>query len=211
MSSRVLFLVHAVFLGASMVHAQPAMGTLRLVIYGPAGTVVNANDLIVEVRDAKTGNNHAKRINGGIVQIPYGSYHIAVWAGGFREYKTEVEIVRPITTLRAELELGVFDGETSYNEISGRVEGMRDGKDLWVKLFPLLRDDFPSAADDVSRDGVFVVGGVRPGQYVICLMRGPEVVFASRIVVIGRAEVVLMVDDGGRVRMTRTDQGGRSP
>ena len=161
-------------------------------------------DLTVDARDSGTGESLVEQLctlsaygqkvsaesRGSCLfsGVPFGQYHLAIEAPGFKSHEQEIAVFGRTVYVRVDLVVGSYghaEGPIrSISKVHGTVERAGVSGPLTLRLVPLFGNGGRLQDGRVSEDGRFEFAGVDPGSYCLIVVidrRGARPVIVASV------------------------------
>jgi hypothetical protein len=144
---------------------DPTFGKVTVWAIAPAdATVVPGSVELVEPKERTVRFRFA---TGQATDVPFGKYVARVHASGFSNKEFDLTVSRADTSVRIPLYFGMACLPDNTFSVSGAIKGRIAGRDLWVKLIPLIGNGGREVK--ASPLGYFVFDGVEMGTYALLI------------------------------------------
>jgi hypothetical protein len=144
---------------------DPTFGKVTVWAIAPAdATAVSGS---VELIDPKERTVRFRFATGQTTDVPFGKYVARVHASGFSTEEFDLTVYRADTSVRIPVHFGMACLPDNTFSVSGAIKGRLAGRDLWVKLIPLIGNGGREVR--ASPLGYFVFDGVEIGGYALLI------------------------------------------
>ncbi|HVO99346.1 MAG TPA: hypothetical protein VMT15_14845 [Bryobacteraceae bacterium] len=113
--------------------------------------------------------------------VPYGSYTLRIVVPGFRTSDRRVNLHQRELVVRAEFVFDMMESCPEVESIHGRVKAAPDGRELFVKVVPLLGVG-GGGESRVGPYGDFLIDGLESGNYLLLVMDGKKAIHTETVV-----------------------------
>jgi hypothetical protein len=114
-------------------------------------------------------------------EVPFGKYIARVEASGFSREEFDLYVYGAYTSVRVPLRLGMACLPDTTFIVSGTIKGQIAGRDLWIKLIPVIGNGGREVK--ASPLGYFVFDGVEIGTYALLIVEKTTLVRTQVITV----------------------------